>query len=178
MSCCTKLNAIMQCTAQSHTMPQTDTASHNLSFSDKQPHTQHTVLAGSSRDSEETAIAIISQLVHRLHDCQEDDINSRLLNKLTEGNGEKLERCAELCAKYAKALLAAEQQIALTAQALEVRMYVCKNVFVYQCIRLCVRVYVCTHIRLYVLMCVCVCMLLCTITAPLDIIVHAHVLIH
>jgi hypothetical protein len=75
---------------------------------------------GSHRDAEEAAIAIISQLIIRLHDCSEDNVSQRLLNKLTENGAEKLERCAELCAKYAKALLATEKQIESTAEALKV----------------------------------------------------------
>jgi hypothetical protein len=78
--------------------------------------------SGSNRDAEEAAIAIISQLIIRLHDCSEDNVSQRLLNKLTENGAEKLERCAELCAKYAKALLAAEKQIESTAEALKVHL--------------------------------------------------------
>ena len=83
------------------------------------------VLLGVSRDAEEAAIAIISQLVIRLHDCSESSVSQRLLCKLTEHGAEKLERCAELCAKYAKALLVAEKQIESTAEALKVHQDPC-----------------------------------------------------
>lgn len=76
---------------------------------------------GSYRNSEETAITIISQLITQLHDCTEFDISQRLLCKITENNGEKLDRCSELCAKYAKILLLSEKRIESTAEALKVK---------------------------------------------------------
>lgn len=75
--------------------------------------------AGTSREAEETAIAVISQLILQLHDVHENDISQRLLSKLVESEGEKLDRCAELCAKYVKVLQSTEQQIESTAAALE-----------------------------------------------------------
>lgn len=56
----------------------------------------------------------------QLHNCTDNDVNQRLLHKITESNGEKLDRCSELCAKYAKMLLASEKQIESTAEALKV----------------------------------------------------------
>ena len=67
-------------------------------------------------------IAIISQLIIQLHDCNEEDIAQRLLKKMTDSNGEKLDRCAELCVKYAKILLSSEKQIESTAEALKVHL--------------------------------------------------------
>jgi hypothetical protein len=77
---------------------------------------------GSNREVEETVIAIISQLIIQLHDCNEEDISQRLLKKMTDNNGEKLDRCAELCVKYAKLLLSSEKQIESTAEALKVHL--------------------------------------------------------
>ena len=56
-----------------------------------------------------------------MHDCTDFDVSQRLLFKITENNGEKLDRCSELCAKYAKILLLNEKQIESTAEALKVR---------------------------------------------------------
>ena len=81
-------------------------------------------LLGNSRDVEETVIAIISQLIIQLHDCNEDDVAQRLLKKMTDNNGEKLDRCTELCVKYAKILLNSEKQIESTAEALKVHLII------------------------------------------------------
>ena len=83
--------------------------------------------SGSNRDVEETVIAIISQLIIQLHDCNDDDIAQRLLKKMTDNNGEKLDRCAELCVKYAKILLTSEKQIESTAEALKVHLIIFSN---------------------------------------------------
>ena len=95
----------------------------NIIFLDISLH--HSILfshLGSSREVEETVIAIISQLITQLHDCHEEDIAQRLLKKMTDNNGEKLDRCAELCVKYAKILLSSEKQIESTAEALKVHL--------------------------------------------------------
>ena len=64
-----------------------------------------------------------------MHDCTEFDISQRLLCKITENNGEKLDRCSELCAKYAKILLLSEKRIESTAEALKVKEFeiLCNN---------------------------------------------------
>ena len=54
---------------------------------------------GAGREAEEAAVAVVSQLVGRLHDCETDDVGARLLLKLTENEGEKLDRCSELFVK-------------------------------------------------------------------------------
>ena len=54
---------------------------------------------GAGREAEEAAVAVVSQLVGRLHDCEKDDMGARLLLKLTENEGEKLDRCSELFVK-------------------------------------------------------------------------------
>ena len=43
---------------------------------------------------------------------------------MTDNNGEKLDRCTELCVKYAKILLNSEKQIESTAEALEVHVII------------------------------------------------------
>ena len=43
---------------------------------------------------------------------------------MTDNNGEKLDRCTELCVKYAKILLNSEKQIESTAEALKVHLII------------------------------------------------------
>jgi beta-catenin-like protein 1 len=74
---------------------------------------------GAGRDAEETAIAVVSQLVSTLFDCPTDDVGARLLLKFTENEGEKLDRCSELFAKYVGVLQATERQLEATAAALQ-----------------------------------------------------------
>lgn len=78
-------------------------------------------------------IAIISQLIIQLNDCNEEDVAQRLLKKMTDNNGEKLDRCAELCAKYAKILLSSEKQIESTAEALKVHLIFLLHRLIFKC---------------------------------------------
>jgi hypothetical protein len=79
-----------------------------------------TTSAVSLREVEETVISIIAQLVSLLHDSQTHDASARLLCKLTEKEGEKLDRCAELAAKYGAYLRGAEQRLETMVAELEV----------------------------------------------------------
>lgn len=74
---------------------------------------------GEKRNLEESALSIVAQLVTLLGQCTEKDYAARLLNKLTEREHEKLERCVELYGQYRRQLGHTEQQLEGTRRALE-----------------------------------------------------------
>lgn len=73
---------------------------------------------GEKRNIEEMVISIVSQLCTLLHNERRNDYSSRLLNKLTESEGEKVERCVELFVKYSEQLAATEAEIEQTRTTL------------------------------------------------------------